>query len=430
MSEGLTRRATVWRRLRDSCRRWAGNCRGGMATSFALSLPVLLAILGVASDYAMMSQIRGELQQTADAAALAGAREIPLAMSKAEQVISAVEAFATYELAQNADTPRETILSASVNDDFTAVHVNISKTWSPFFAHFIVSGITPVKVEATARYVGRNNVCVLGLAESRTGVLLDRNATLTGNNCGLFSNAPTAKSMTIDFGATVKASIICAAGGVDVSGSATADPAPISDCPPLPDPLADRAPPPFEGCDHTALAIKDETVTLDPGVYCGGLTVAGLARVTLNPGEYIIKDGQLVVSGQATFNGEGVGFFLTGNALPFHFSAKTHIALTAPESGPLAGLLFFEDRGGVKGMKHRISSNDARVLLGTIYLPVGDLVIDAQDPVADQSAFTAIVTQSLDLNMGPNLVLNADYDMTDVPVPAGIAGSSQVILSN
>ena len=61
---------------------------------------------------------------------------------------------------------------------------------------------------------------------------------------------------------------------------------------------------------------------------------------------------------------------------------------------------------------------------------LASLVVDAKQPVADQSAYTAIVAQSIELNMGPNLVLNADYDMTDVPVPAGIAGSSQVVLSN
>ena len=55
-----------------------------------MSLPVLLGILGLASDYAMMTKLRSELQQAADAAAIAGAREIPLAMSNAKQVASAV----------------------------------------------------------------------------------------------------------------------------------------------------------------------------------------------------------------------------------------------------------------------------------------------------------------------------------------------------
>ena len=63
---------------------------------------------------------------------------------------------------------------------------------------------------------------------------------------------------------------------------------------------------------------------------------------------------------------------------------------------------------------------------------VGDkvLLIDSKKPVADQSAYTAIVANSIELNSGPNLILNSDYEATDVPVPSGIAGSSQVVLSN
>ena len=80
-------------------------------------------------------------------------------------------------------------------------------------------------------------------------------------------------------------------------------------------------------------------------------------------------------------------------------------------------------------LKHRITSDDARVLLGTIYLPVGDLVIDAKKPVVDQSAYTAIIAQHIELNSGPNLILNSNYDATNVPVPEGIRGTRQVVLS-
>ena len=69
---------------------------------------------------------------------------------------------------------------------------------------------------------------------------------------------------------------------------------------------------------------------------------------------------------------------------------------------------------------HRIGSNNARNLLGTIYLPQGTLLIDATAPVADQSAYTAIIANSLQLQKGPQLVLRSDYDKTNVPVPDGL----------
>ena len=50
-------------------------------------------------------------------------------------------------------------------------------------------------------------------------------------------------------------------------------------------------------------------------------------------------------------------------------------------------------------------------------------MIAAQAPVADSSAYTAIVVGRMWLRKGPTLVLNSDYAATDVPVPAGLGGT-------
>ncbi len=416
---------------------WLGRTDGGIAVSLALALPVLLCMVGLTSDYAMMSKLRSELQQAADAAAMAGAREIPLAMSNTRQVAAAVRSYASYELTADSAATDATLASGNLSikvdvvDDFSAVKVTISQAWTPFFMHFFNQGVTPVAVTSQARFVGRNNVCVLGLAGGTTSVYLDKSSRLTGNNCGVFSNSTQSDGLKIDQSAVVKAKIICSSGGASVSGSAAVSPAAITDCPAVEDPLAKRAAPNAGSCDHTDTVFDSVTKTIDPGIYCGGLKVTGSANITLNPGIYVIKNGALLVTGTSTISGTGVGFYITGaKAGATVLSQKTHISLTAPKAGPMAGLLLFEDRTLGSKLKHKISSDDARVLLGTIYLAVGSLIVDAKEPVADQSAYTAIVAQSLELNMGPNLILNADYDMTDVPVPAGIAGSSQVVLSN
>jgi hypothetical protein len=87
----------------------------------------------------------------------------------------------------------------------------------------------------------------------------------------------------------------------------------------------------------------------------------------------------------------------------------------------------FEDWNAKKGNVHVINSNDARVLLGTIHLPVGTLRVAANAPVADKSAHTAIIAEMLDLDAGPDLVLRSDYDSTDVPVPEGLIGGRVVL---
>lgn len=403
--------------------------------SFAMSLPVLLAIVGVASDYAVMTKLRSELQEVADGAAMAGAREIPLANTNADLVENATMIFAIYRLTGDAKQTEKDLaddkifVDARVADDFSSVEVKIKEEWSPFFAHMVMKSVTPIRVSASARFVGRTNICVLGLKSTNTAVLIDKDGRLTGNNCGLFTNSSDKSSLKVNTGADLKASIVCSAGGVDQTG-ASISPSPLTDCPVTEDPLKNRPPPAVGSCDHTNLTVTSSVTTLEPGVYCGGIVIDGSAQVNLEPGIYVLKDGGLTITSSATMTGDGVGFYVTGNASPIKFGNKTHISLSAPETGPLAGLLIFEDRNLPVSLKHRITSDDARKLIGTIYLPVGGLVIDSKNPVADQSAYTAIIAQTLDLNMGPNLILNSDYSATDVPVPAGIAGSSRVILSN
>ncbi|KQU20094.1 hypothetical protein ASG63_23255 [Methylobacterium sp. Leaf94] len=189
------------------------------------------------------------------------------------------------------------------------------------------------------------------------------------------------------------------------------------------------------------------TVTLQPGTYCGGLHITKKGQVTLKPGVYIMKDGPLVVDKGGSLTGVNTGFYFTGVRGGLLFDDKSVVSLTAPKDGPMSGLLFFEDRAAPSGLlsllplggkgkpkpapggfiaqrEYRIISDDARTLLGTIYLPVGRLIIDSKKPVADQSAYTVIIARMINLYDGPNLMLNARYSSTDVPVPAGVDPSS------
>jgi len=95
----------------------------------------------------------------------------------------------------------------------------------------------------------------------------------------------------------------------------------------------------------------------------------------------------------------------------------------------MAGLLFFEDRSVSLGRTHHIKSTNVDVLTGTIYLSRGKLLIDPNSQIAEDSAYTAIIVRQLELTEGPELVLNSDYGATDVPVPAGIRSSAEVVLS-
>ncbi len=173
-------------------------------------------------------------------------------------------------------------------------------------------------------------------------------------------------------------------------------------------------------CLDRNLEIKNRTVTLQPGTYCDGVKISDGARVTFAPGVYIFKDGPLNVDGNASLTGVNVGLHFTGRNAVLNFEPKSTISLTAPRGGDMAGLLFTEDRTGPNGLRHRIISDDARTLLGTIYLPRGELFVGASRPIADQSAYTIVVAREFTLSEGPTMVLNTNYGATDIPVPNGV----------
>jgi hypothetical protein len=69
---------------------------------------------------------------------------------------------------------------------------------------------------------------------------------------------------------------------------------------------------------------------------------------------------------------------------------------------------------------HLITSTRAKKLNGTIYLPLGHLLIASPVTVAEESDYTVIVVNRLDLASGPNLVLNSNYARSRVPIPSGL----------
>ena len=143
----------------------------------------------------------------------------------------------------------------------------------------------------------------------------------------------------------------------------------MTDCPAVADPLAARHAPPVGACMYIDHVISGGTVTLMPGNYCGGLQVTAGASVTLSPGVYVMSNGPLKVDGGSSFTADSAGIYLTGSGATLSFGEDTTISLSAPTTGPMAGLLVYEDRNAPTGQKHNIYSDNAPKMLGTIYLP-------------------------------------------------------------
>ncbi|HYF56124.1 MAG TPA: pilus assembly protein TadG-related protein [Salinarimonas sp.] len=406
-----TKRATLLERFR-------ADQRGGVALIIGLALPCLLGGVVAAVEYTSLKSRHAKLQLAADGAALIAARELTLINTEDARIVSVAKAAALSASASGKAQGAGTTAEAEVVNSRSGVRVNLQETVPTVMGRLLSLPTADLRVTATAKVSGGQKLCFLALDPDRAGALtLNNNARLTAETCAVHSNSKHECGIVNNTTGLLKAQRICSAGGISGS-SGNYNPAPLTDCPAIADPLAGRARPSVGPCSQTNWQRSGGEHVLSPGVYCGGITVLGGARVRFQSGEYILTGGGLLVGANGSIEGDNVGFYLDGGAT-FNFGAQTTVSLSAPKTGPLAGLLFHGDPSANNPI-FQINSNNARRLLGTIYLPAGQLRVDASNPVADQSDYTIIVARQVSLFSGPNLVLNSNYGGTDVPVPKGV----------
>jgi hypothetical protein len=183
----------------------------------------------------------------------------------------------------------------------------------------------------------------------------------------------------------------------------------------------------LNGCNGSTCPSSSNPFVLNPGVYCGGVTIGANSYVEFMPGTYVINGGQLYIGNStttwnATTGGDGTGgvmFYLTdygtetGKYEGFKFGDSNNVSidLTAPTSGTYTGILIFQDPGAISsenyGNQATASTMDAAgtfTLAGAIYLPTTGLVLTGQ-PTA--SKITAVDVYDLELNGSSSLTLAA-----------------------
>ena len=435
---------------------------GNVVILFSAAAPILALATGVGVDYSRAINARHSLQMLADRSALAGAQASRLGNA----TLGSVTAIVNNVVAAGAHGATiNTATSMAANP--ASVTVKLDQDVAAQFSGIIGKSTFHVNVQATAKVSGGSPLCMASLATAdpklgsmpipshdsagvlilaalaldvaflpNPGLLMMKGSKTTAPGCIVSTNLAKPYSIASYTASMLTARTIQSGGGYVGTVGTNYSTTPTTDNPAAADPLGGLPPPPVGACNYTGMTVSGGTPTLTPGVYCGGLHITGVANVTLMPGVYVIKDGSLVVDNGSTVSGNGVGFYMTATGTPtsatrpnLYLGTDTHITLTAPMAGAMAGVLFFEDRSLPLGSLNAILSNDARTLLGTMYFSRGFLGIAATSPVADKSAYTIIVANALLLYGGPELVLNTDYS-SPVPVPMGVGpNNGQVVLA-
>jgi hypothetical protein len=370
----------------------------------------LTAFAGLTIDAGYLQLIKTRMQTAADAAALGGAQEI-----HANGSTNAAGAART-DAAANGFTDGIDTVAITVNTpptsgfstaDSTAVEVIITKNVPSLFMSVLGFASATVHARAVAK-LGSSPTCMYVLDPSASNAFQISGGVNLQMSCGVFVNSSSSSALQASGGAHVTAGALNVVGDYSSSGGATLSPTPSTHSAPQRDPLAYLKPPAIGSCTSGSnySVSGGATATLAPGVYCKGISISGGSKVTFNPGVYILLGGGLNIS-SATVTGAGVTFYNTSaSGKPYgniSFSGGASANLSAPTTGPLAGILFYQDKNASPSAGSDFSGGASVALTGALYFPTTSVSYSG----GTGAAYTLIVSSTISFSGGS--ALNSDY---------------------
>lgn len=373
----------------------------------ALALVAVLGILGLAVDMGYLRYMKRQLQTAADAAAMAGAGELPYGdVTAGAQADSTANGFtnATKGATVTVNNPP---LSGQHIGDWTYVEVIVGKSTNTFFAKAF--GVATVSLSARAvAHLGSSPNCVYALDPSASDALdVSGNGQLT-TSCGVVVNSSSGTALVNVGNGCVTASTVRIVGNYTPGKTGCPSPTPTIGVAQVINPLAYLAAPAIGSCLFTNF--NNNAQTLSPGTYCNGIQLSGNSTFTFNPGTYILEGGGLTVAGNAQVAGTGVTFFNTGNGTypyaPITFAGGSGGSLTAPTSGSYAGILFFQDPAiGANSSPNSFGGNTSVAMNGTLYFPTTPLSYSASSSLGG-TQYTILVADTISITGNGTLTSN------------------------
>ncbi|HET7084550.1 MAG TPA: pilus assembly protein TadG-related protein [Rhizomicrobium sp.] len=354
--------------------------RGNYAVIAALMAPVLIGSAGLATEGGLWIYVQKTIQGASDSAALSAATLYSLnnQVSLDDQARSVV---ASYGYVAGTGGTTVTVHRPPATGAYTgnnqAIEVIVTTSKPRLLSALYSSETVTLRGRAVALPGNNGAGCVLTLNATASGAVSSQgNSAVNLTQCSVYDDSNSSTALVNGGSATINALSVNVVGqvsggsgitttqGVNVGISAAADP------------YAGVAMPAFAGCDQNNVTYKN-TVTINPGVYCNGITLNAGAVVTMNPGVYIIDRGTLKMNGGATLQGTGVTIIFTSSTNNNYADAVINggatLAITAPTTGPLAGLAFFGDRNMPTSTTFKFNGGDNQVIGGAVYVPHGTL---------------------------------------------------------
>ena len=416
--------------LRAGLRRLCKS-ESGAVLAFLVMIPVVAGTLAVGMETGQWFRVKRQLQNAADAAALAGSID-----RIAGKNSTTIETTARYEAQRNGFVHGVSNVVVTVNAPPTsganattagAVEVVITKSLSLSFGAIIYgwmnqssSGPT-LRARAVAAQGSSTSMtssaegCLVALTTAAEQGInftsfnnFNADCTLVSNGTSSSANSSASIYLASFNNATVKS--VWSRGSFYKTGYnsfSTTNEAQLNQTTAVVDPYAGLANPSPGTCTYNPFSGPGGSqITLTPGTYCGGLTVSGYNNVYFTAGTYYIANGDLRVTGSNNVSctnctgGAGVTFVLTqttNNTADIGgvaISSENNISFSAPSSGQYAGVLFYQDRRAPTGTmtsttrNFTVTSLNNVTLNGAVYFPSNRIEVSSVNNIGASATCT------------------------------------------
>lgn len=393
--------------------RWLLDARrargGGVAVLTAMALPPALILALGAIELQQVVSDKATTQDAADHASLWGAQQLTVTSVGAEDRAEA------YALSQIPDiASRSTVTVTAQKTGATTMNVSIDTVRMSFFMNLLPPGGFKTHAESTAVGEGITPLCVLSLGEY-SDVVLQNSSRINAPLCLVHSNRDIGVNSSASLTGQLVEAVRTASGPITPSASTGAQ---VID-----DPF-DNLNINFPFCIPYGEVDIYSNTTLQPGIHPKAYNVRNGATLTLAPGDHYFCN-EIVLKNYAKLVGDDVAL-LFGPVATFDWKDGSDVRLHGRKTGAFAGFVMIAARQ--RTIPFTLESDPISDITGTIYVPNTTLVVEGDGQGAQESSWTVVATKALVLTGSPNLVINANYSGSDVPVPNGVGskGSTRI----
>lgn len=403
-----TRRGTADRKFTV-----AASAGGQVMVLICVSLIAIMGMIAVVTDFSFMQHQRNMMQTAADSAAMAGAEEL----NYGDQVVAGKADAATNGYTDGANSVTVAINnppSTGPNAGNAAyVEAIVSKPQPTYFLRALGVNTMTVSTRAVA-YEGNGPNCIYVMNPSASGAMSANGNVNVQSSCGLLVDSSASNGLSVNGNSSISATSIGVVGGYSANGNTTFSPTPKTGVIAASDPLAYVPAPTVGSCAHTNFSLNGNNGSsgspyqLYAGTYCGGISVNGNSVLHFNAGTYVLAGGGMNTNGNSVMTGTGVTFYNTTGTAGYGaitMNGNSQANFSAPTSGSLAGILFFQDRSiPSNGAASTINGNSSSTFDGAVYFPTTTVNFNGN---SSSSGYSIVVANQLVLN--GNSTLGSNY---------------------